>query len=177
MKNCSLCGPALWTHTEVLRRANIIKELVHSPTGFAGTAMDQALLNDAITAAGMRNGSSNNWPSTYVTGSSHHDHPFWNTKLPDGTTRGQRSVREEGQPWYDTWWRERSASAYASGVFQQCGETYNTAGAKLFYEHVMIPTVWKTMPLNVPSDAETEGCREETFAAALRWTFANWVGK
>ena len=163
-----LNGPALWIHDEVWRRADAIKRLVHSPGGFSGTAMDQALMNDALNAAAT-NGSVHDWPSTYVTGEAHHRHPFWKEH-----NRGNISSRPPGTKWYASDWSyeevEVSIPMPTNLTSQQLERFQNFQG-------IHKRTRFKYMPIRIPADDPTAGSDKtvsETFAAGLPLTMSNY---
>ena len=162
-------GPALWVHDEVWRRADIIKRMVHSPGGFSGTAMDQAMCNDALNAAASSNGSVYDWPSTYVTGPDHHNHSFWAEH-----NRGNISRRASGARWYASDW-----------TFQEVNVTIAvppnlTDDQKKRFENFVqtyAQTKFKSMQLRIPADDEQPGSDKaitEVFAAALPLTLSNY---
>lgn len=161
-------GPALWIHDEVWRRADAIKRLVHSPGGFSGTAMDQALMNDALNAAAS-NGSVHDWPSTYVTGALHHHHNFWKEN-----DRGNISSRPPGKMWYASDWSyeevEVSIQMPANLTVQQKERFEN-------FQAVHRRARFKYMPIRIPADDQNSGTNNnlsEIFAAGLPLTMSNY---
>lgn len=173
-------SPTLWVHNEVFRRADIIRAFEHNESVHLGTAMDQALLNDAInSAATWPDGSARDWPSVYVTGKSSHSHTFWQTN-----DRGNISRRVDGDTWYKSRWSVRAAGSQASGHAVAHGfsaeKVYHNQVAdhgrwSMFQNYKLKNAQFKSMELRIPADAEPPPVskRVEIFAAGLPYTFAN----
>ena len=162
-------GPALWIHDEVSRRAGTVKRLYHSPEGFSGTAMDQALCNDAINAAASLNGSVYDWTSTYATGSAKHNHPFWREN-----NRGNISRRVKGQKWYESEWSYLDFSFEFPQLQSSCSEN---ATAYAAFTSKYGKSRLKHMNISIPRDdfqSDSVKNATEMFAAGLPYTFANY---
>jgi hypothetical protein len=171
IQNALRNGPALWTHAEVFRRADAIALVRHRDGAHLGTAMDQAMVNDAINAAGSPSGSAYDWPSTYVTGDGAHGHAFWAEH-----DRGKRSKRIDGQLWYGSAWTSSEQRYSVPAQLPDMAPAEAWAG---FKANRLSGVQLKYITLQIPTDALDERGQplfndvRETFAAAPHWTFAN----
>lgn len=158
----SLSLPQVW------RRADTLVKLNHE-TGHGYNTMDQALLNDAINAAGA-NISSFSWPSIYQ--AEHKDHPFWLDH-----DRGNKSFRGPGR-WYEADFEKRRVEeAWMDEPVRQCGESCATPLFAWQRRQWATGYSYKEMRLSIPLDAPERalpgGDAVETFAAGPPWTFGH----
>ena len=177
-------SPALWVHTHVMAKANLIVRVRHDDHQDLGTLMDQALLNDNLNAAGC-NSSVYDMPSVYVTGPEAHRHKFWATVSPVfGRTAAQLSARQEGGPWYCDWRRsvERYDYPEPPGEAPECdGHLAGDAGCEAqwaaYKRERLNSKELEFLELRLPLDATDPPPAQppvvERFAAAPEWVFGH----
>lgn len=151
------------------RRADTLVQL-NQKEGHGYNTMDQALLNDAINAAGA-NISSFSWPSIYI--EKHKDHPFWTEN-----GRGNASVRVEGQRWYEADFGKVAIDpAWLVGPVKACGASCTGPHFEYYLDELQRGYSYKTMNITLPMDAPERalpgGDAVEIFAAAPPWTFGH----
>lgn len=160
-RNTVVTSPVRWVFDSVLEKAELIARAEFYDHKNLGTIMDQALLNDALNAAGC-NSSKLDMPSTYVTGPQAWDHPFWQTRSPVfGKTAAELSRRVEGGSWYCPM-KSTHPTTYSHAPAQG-GNKFS----EVFYKNRPLEFLDLRIPLDVPYRSDLV----ERFAVAPQWLF------